>query len=160
MMTDLTHLSDDELLQYHSLFSTMVAGSRRAERVKCQGADMKFLYHLVRLLNEVEQILTEGDLDLQRNNEQLKAIRRGDWTLEQVETYFADKERQLEEVYNKSELPWGPDEQAIKQLLLDCLEQHYGSLQGAFDVAVVRQDESGRVLADIVEVLRKHNVVI
>jgi len=114
--------------QVHKMQIKEPPEGKRKELVDKFGFDVKFAYHVVRLLSEVEQILTEGDLDLQRNNEQLKAIRRGEWTLEQVVQHFADKERQLEEVYNKSKLPFGPDEAAIKALLLRCLEMHYGSL--------------------------------
>jgi len=52
----------------------------------------------------------EHDLDLTRNREQLKAIRRGEWTLPDVFAWFVEKESQLEEVYLKSTLPHGPDE--------------------------------------------------
>lgn len=81
---------------------------------------------MVRLLNEVEQILTEHDLDLERNREQLKAIRRGEWTQEDVENYFASKERDLETLYTESKLRYKPDEEKLKDLLLNCLEHHYG----------------------------------
>ena len=105
-------------------------GSKRAELVDKYGFDIKFAYHVVRLLNEVEQILVEGDLVLDKNREQLKAIREGMWTLEQVKEYFYEKEKTLEEVYNKSTLPWGPDEGKIKGILMSCLEEFYGSLEG------------------------------
>lgn len=104
---------------------------KRAASIKEHGYDLKFAYHCVRLLNEVEQILVEGDLDLQRNREQLKDIRRGEWTLEQIEQYFENKERALESAYATSKLPHGPDEPAIKKLLLSCLEQHYGDISSA-----------------------------
>ncbi len=110
--------------------------SSRQELIQKYGYDVKFGYHLVRLLNEVEQIMIEGDLDLMRNREQLKEIRNGLWTEAQLESYFAQKEISLEEVYNKSTLRWGPDEAAIKELLLNVLEEHYGSL----DKCVIRQD--------------------
>ena len=82
-------------------------------------------------MNEVEQILVEGDLDLLRNREQLKSIRRGEWTLDQLESYFTNKEHALETAYANSKLPHGPDEERIKALLMSCLEQHYGSLESA-----------------------------
>ena len=72
----------------------------------------------------------EGDIDLQRNNEQLKAIRRGEWTEERLRQWFADKESHLERAYAESTLRAAPDEARIKALLLDCLEEHYGSLEG------------------------------
>ncbi len=52
----------------------------RAELVAAHGYDTKFAYHVVRLIGEVEQILVEQDVDLQRDRELLKAIRRGEWT--------------------------------------------------------------------------------
>lgn len=121
------------------------AGSRRLASIQEHGFDVKFAYHVVRLLLEVEQVLVEHDLDLERNREQLKAIRRGEWTFEQVEEFFNTKEKQLEEVYNKSSLPYGPDEDKIKQLLLNVLEMHYGSLEKA----VVLPDLEKKTLGEI-----------
>ena len=103
-------------------------GSKRYDMVQKYGYDLKFAYHLVRLLNECEQILIEGDLDLQRNREQLKSIRRGEWSMAQVEEYFEKKEMNLEELYVKSDLPHQPDEEVLKGLLLEALELHYGSI--------------------------------
>ena len=85
---------------------------------------------MVRLLGEVEQILIEEDIDLQRDNDRLKAIRRGEWTEERLRQWAADKEADLERAYADSPLPAGPDEGRIKTLLLNCLEEHYGTLAG------------------------------
>lgn len=112
--------------QLHKIRTKRPRGGRR-ETVERYGYDVKFAYHVVRLLNEVEQLLTEGDLSLDRNREQLKAVRRGDWTLAELEDYFARKEPQLEALYQRSSLPPGPDRAAVKTLLLEVLEQHYGS---------------------------------
>lgn len=120
-------------------------GSKRAENVEQFGFDVKFAYHVVRLLDEVEQILTLGDLDLQRDRERLKAIRRGDWTLEQVKAFFVIKEKELESAYAASTLPHSPDEGAIKALLLECLEAHFGSLSGA----LVQPSEERALLTQI-----------
>jgi hypothetical protein len=79
-------------------------------------------------MNEIEMILSEGTLDLRRNREQLKDIRRGNWTENQVRQYFDAKEIELEKLYLNSTLPYGPDENKIKELLLNCLEIHYGNL--------------------------------
>ena len=116
------------------------------------GFDVKFAYHVVRLLNEVEMILSEGDLDLMRNREQLKSIRRGEWTEQQVRDYFTRKEAELETLYQQSSLPWGPDEDKVKTLLLRCLEEHYGSL----DKCVVRPDEAVQALREVAAVLERH----
>ena len=125
---------------------------KRAAQIEEFGYDLKFAYHCVRLMNEVEQILIEHDLDLQRNREQLKSIRRGEWTLEQFEDYFTNKEHALETAYANSSLPHGPDEEKIKKLLLDCLEQHYGSLQSA----VVRVPQLDSLVADLEEIVQKY----
>jgi predicted nucleotidyltransferase len=131
---------------------TRKRSGKRKELVARHGYDTKHAYHVVRLLNEVEQILAEGDLDLMRNREQLKSIRRGEWTEQQVREYFARKEAELEGLYQKSALPWGPDEARVKQLLLHCLEEHYGSL----DKCVVDPGEAVTALREVAAVIDKH----
>ncbi len=110
----------------------------RADLVAAHGYDTKFAYHVVRLIGEVEQILVEQDDDLQRDRELLKAIRRGEWTESRLRQWFADKESQLERTYAASTLRATPDEAGVKALLLECLEEHYGSL-GACIVEPDRQ---------------------
>ena len=104
-------------------------GSSREEDYKEHGYSTKFVYHLVRLLDEIEQILITHDLDLMRNKEQLKAIRRGEWTLKQAESYFEEREHTLDKIYTESSLREFPAEDELKTLLLRCLEEHYGSLE-------------------------------
>jgi uncharacterized protein len=102
-------------------------GGRR-EIVQKFGYDVKFAYHLIRLYDEAEQILLEADLDLQRAREVMKSIRRGEWTIEQVRAWVVEKDRVLEGVYAACKLPERPPLEPLRQLLLKCLEQHYGSL--------------------------------
>lgn len=125
-------------------------GSKRAELREKFGMDTKFAYHTVRLLNEAEQLLLEGDLDLQRNREMLKSIRRGEWTLQQVLEYFEKKRIDLETARTRSPLPPGPDEGAIRGLVLRCLEAHYGSLKGCIDVPG-RAEELLRQIRELIE---------
>src|SRR5438445_303481 len=101
-------------------------GSKRAQLREKYGFDSKFAYHTVRLLNEAEQLLLEGDLDLQRNREMLKSIRRGEWSMEQILDYFEKKRLDLESARAKSPLRATPDEAGVRELLLHCLESHYG----------------------------------
>jgi predicted nucleotidyltransferase len=131
--------------QVHKMRSKQPPDGKRKELVETFGYDVKYAYHVVRLLDEVEQILTEGDIDLQRNREQLKAIRRGEWTQEEIVEHFSRKERDLESLYTASKLAHTPPEGRIKQLLLDCLEHHYGSLTDC----VVPVDAAASTLADI-----------
>lgn len=115
--------------QLHKIQNKQNATSeRRKDLIERYGYDVKFAYHVVRLLDECQQILETGEIDLQRDRERLKAIRRGEWTEEQIRDFFSAKEKELEALYQSSLLRYEPDEQAIKQLLLNCLEHHYGSL--------------------------------
>jgi uncharacterized protein len=103
---------------------------KRKESVDKYGYDVKYAYHLVRLLSQCEQILEEHDLNLQEEGrrEHLKAIRRGEIPLEDIISWFNEKERSLESLCERSKLRYSVDEVAVKQLLLNCLEHQYGSL--------------------------------
>jgi hypothetical protein len=102
---------------------------KRKEMVEKYGYDVKFAYHVVRLLNEVEQLLMESDIDLERNREQLKDIRRGNWSEAKIIEYFEDHESDLEQLYKKSDLPNKPQYGKIRDLLYECLEMHFTNLK-------------------------------
>lgn len=125
--------------------------SKRSELVKTFGYDVKYASSLVRLLLNVEQILIEGDLDIEREREVLKSIRRGEWTLSDIQDFFDRKERDLESVYINSKLPHSPDVDKVKTLLLNVLEQHFGSL----DKVIVREDKTLQALRQIDEICLK-----
>jgi len=129
---------------------------QRALDTSKYGFDVKFAYHLVRVLGEIEQILAEGDLDLRRNREHLKAIRRGEVSRDDIIKWAADKEHTLEKLYAESKLPWGPDQDAIKQLLLDCLEEHYGTIEGC----VVTDKGPILALREIADIIDKNRSMI
>jgi predicted nucleotidyltransferase len=105
-----------------------VRTSKRTELIEKHGYDVKLAYHVVRLLLEAEQILVSRDLDIERDREQLQAIRRGEWTLVQLQTWAQDKEKALDAVYETSAVPYGPDERVLRAHLMHCLEAHYGDL--------------------------------
>ena len=113
--------------QVHKLKTKRPEGKRK-KIIEEFGYDIKFAYHVVRLLNEVEQLLLEGTMDLTKNCEQLKSIRRGEWSVERIDQFFLEKEKQLEESFHKSELPSKPRNKEIKALLFKCLEYKYGTI--------------------------------
>ncbi len=124
---------------------------------RCQGntaiqGNCKFAYHLVRLLGEVEQILDEHDIDLRRNREHLKAIRRGEVSEDDIRKWAADKEHALEALYVSSSLRHTPDQDAIKQLLIDCLEEHFGNLDGC----IVTDNQPIIALRNIADIIDKN----
>ena len=107
---------------------TNSSNPKRAATIAEHGWDLKFGVHVVRLMLQCEQILVEHDLDIERNSEVLKSIRRGEWTLEQLESWFDIKEKSLETLHANSTLRDKPDETRIKDLLIEALEMHYGPL--------------------------------
>lgn len=118
--------------QLHKMATkTPEKGSKRYESIQKHKFDVKYAYHLVRLLLEVEQILSEGDLEIDRksNRELLKAIRRGEVSEKRVRQITSNKETYLEGLYQSSDaIPNRPDEMLIKSVLINCLEEHFGSL--------------------------------
>ncbi len=127
------------------------AGTKRAAIREKFGFDVKFAYHVVRLLNEAEQLLLEGDLDLLRNREMLKSIRRGEWTEQQILEYFEKNRVDLEDAKAKSALPVKANQEALHDLLLRCLETHYGSL----DKCVVVPGKAEGLLRQIREMIEE-----
>jgi uncharacterized protein len=131
-------------------------GSKRKELREKFGFDVKFAMHVVRLMDEAEQIMLLGDIDLQRNREQLKAIRRGEIKAEQIKEWFTEKEKVLDKAYQDSKLQHSPDEQAIKQLLLDCLEEQYGDLTKS----IINPDAATLALKQVKEIIDKNRNII
>lgn len=113
--------------QLKKLNDKQAVGGRK-EIIDRFGFDVKFAYHIVRLFDEAEQILLESDIDLQRSAEVMKSIRRGEWKEEDLRAWVIAKDKALETAYVQCSLPEKPPLEPIKQLLVNCLEAHYGSL--------------------------------
>jgi hypothetical protein len=110
------------------------AHGKRKESVEKHGYDVKFAYHVVRLLQQSEMVMMEHNLDLERNRELLKAIRRGEWTLDELKAWFKKREDELDTLYIDSDLRHSPDDVKIKRVLMNCLEAHFGSLSAYFNM--------------------------
>lgn len=139
------------LSQLHKMTTKDPSGKRKELREEF-GFDLKFGMHVCRLLGYAEQLLATGDLDLRKDKEFLKAIRRGDISEAEIRSWASSKEKQLEELYRQSTLPEKPNESAIKTLLVTCLEQHYGNLENC----IIDVDWAHRALKEIDEILDKH----
>jgi predicted nucleotidyltransferase len=137
--------------QFHMLKKEKKPTGKRLEYVEKYGYDVKFAYHCIRLLNEAEQMLTTGNLDLMQGNDEYKAIRNGEWSFDRLQKEFEARKLAVESVYHDSKLPEQPDYAKVKQLLLDCLEHHYGSLAKV----VIRPDEASIALRDIDAILTR-----
>ena len=126
--------------------------TKRLGVIAKHGYDTKFAYHVVRLIDECQQILEEGDLDLTRSRKHLKLIRNGEWSEEQVIAYFDKKLIILEELYAKSKLPTVPNQKRIKSLLFECLEMHYGNVEECMesDDLMVTIEEAYRLIGQVI----------
>ena len=129
---------------------TKKAEGKRVKLIENHGYDTKFAYNVVRLLGECQQLLTTGDMDLQQDKERLKAIRNGEWTMEQIGEFFTAQEKVLEELYNSSTLPYSPREEEIKALLVKCLQMHYGDLSSAELIVPGKAEAALRQIQDII----------
>ena len=127
-------------------------GSKRWESVQEHGYDVKFAYHVVRLVQQAEMVLMEHDLVLDRedNRELMKSVRRGEWSLEELESWFKRRTQELETLYVDSDLRYKPDEGKLKELLFNCLEAHYGDLSAYFNLT-----GSDEVLRDMIDQIRR-----
>lgn len=155
MMTHLEHLTNAQLEELKSVLSKLPNSSnaKRAGLIERHGFDTKFAMHAVRLFLQCEQIMTEGDLDLERNSKILNGIRNGEWSLDKIIQWCDDKEKQLEQVYvNGNGLPYKPDEKAIKDLLLQCIEHHYGKVT----LDLVKDISKDTMISEIENVLAKY----
>lgn len=149
MKNTLENLTDEEILELENWYEGL---SKREKDTVLKGSDSKFAYHVVRLALEGEQILMEHDLDLEKNSEILKSIRRGEWSEQKIRDWFNEKEKHLENLYATSTLRHSPDEEEIKELLLNCLEVHYGSLYNAIKKEVPVE----RLIREMQDVIDKY----
>ena len=92
------------------------------------GWDVKYGMHLVRLLLSARDLLAEGDLDIKRYSQELRNIRNGEVSKEEVFAKFDFYKKELDNLYITSKLPQTPRYPEIKKILLECLEMQYGSL--------------------------------
>lgn len=124
---------------------TNTQSEARQQNIQKYGYDVKFAYHVVRLLLECEQVLETGNLDLKRDREIYKDIRNGNWTEQQIREFAESKEKRLNELYETSKaIPHSPDMKVLKQILLDCIEMFYGSISEAYkteDVGLILELE-------------------
>lgn len=121
---------------------------KRAASIEEFGYDVKNAYHVVRLVQQAEMVLTHHDLDLEENRELLKSVRRGEWTLQDLDDWFKIRREQLDGLYITSELRLVPEYDMIKRLLMQCLEAKFGSLSAYFNIEgsdKIAQDKLARI---------------
>lgn len=99
----------------------------RAETEKKFGWDTKHGSHCVRLIRMAKEILETGKINVDRTNidaDELKAIRNGQWSYEQLENYTTNMENQLEQLYKTSTLQKSPQINKINDILISNIDQY------------------------------------
>lgn len=112
MSKKLVDLTDEELKQYCNLKSY----------------NTKMAYHVFRLLDEMQQILTEQDIDLTRNSSECKLMKTGSWgDFERFEREFQKRIDYVDDLARKSSLPPEPQNASLRKLLQELIEEYHGS---------------------------------
>lgn len=94
-------------------------GAKRRERYEKFGYDCKNAAHLIRLLRMGVEALTSGEILVQRHDAaQLREIKMGGWTLDQVREEAERLNHLLDEAFVRSDLPDRPDRDAVERVLV------------------------------------------
>jgi len=104
---------------------------KRAPLEEKFGFDGKHAAHLVRLMRMGMEALDEGKIFVDRTNidaEELKAIRNGAWSFEQVGQYAKDCDVKLGTLYDSSRLRHTADLAAIHALCVDIVDSYLRTL--------------------------------
>lgn len=124
MTADEANAKADRLRHLRAKFHQAYMGEKRRGLVVKHGYDTKNAAHLIRLLSMCVEFLDDGELRVfrSRDADMLRAIKRGEWKLDDVksvaEGLFADAKR----ARDASPLPDAPDFEAISALVADIVE--------------------------------------
>jgi len=94
--------------------------------------DTKMAYHPLRLLDQLNQLLDEGTIDLMNNNQECKAMRKGEWgDWKKFERVMGERLEAIEKkALTQNAISPKPRLGELKQLLADSIEEWYGSEAG------------------------------
>jgi uncharacterized protein len=101
---------------------------KRAVLEERYGFDLKHATHLIRILRMGEEILTKNKVFVDRTNidaEELKTIRDGAWSFEQVEEYVEKMDVRINKLVEQSNLPLYTDRSVVEKLCLDTIKRYH-----------------------------------
>lgn len=101
---------------------------KRYETEKLFGMDTKHAMHLVRLMRTGEELLTTGKLIVTRPDaEELKAIRAGAWTYEQLEEFADSMDKKMDILYKSADCPlsYKPDIELINKTCMNIIQNFH-----------------------------------
>jgi len=98
-------------------------GEKRKRLVLERGFDCKNAAHLIRLLRMCKEFLQDGAMQVYRHKDaaELMDIKNGKWTLDDVKAHAEELFAECREAKDKSELPDGPDREAVEEMLMTML---------------------------------------
>ena len=94
------------------------------------GYDTKHGMHLVRLMRMCKEILSAGEVIVNRPDaKELLEIRNGAWSYDELIDWAESIDKEIEELYvsGKSCLPRKADSKALDALCVELIEMHYGN---------------------------------
>ena len=96
----------------------------RAELEAKYGYDCKHAMHLVRLLRMCDEILSGKGVIVKRPDaDELKEIRNGSWTYEELREWAENEDKRMQALYSASTLPNAPDIEMIDNWLISMIEK-------------------------------------
>ncbi|WNC14016.1 DNA polymerase beta superfamily protein [Brevibacillus brevis] len=111
---------------YHSYGGYAIRNLRKLARIREQ-YDAKDAHHLIRLLQMGRELLETGELQVLRPNaEELKSIKRGEWSAEDLLAYAEDLFAKMTSAWETSSLPDDVDVDAVQRLTIRLNRAFYG----------------------------------
>ncbi len=113
------NLKADRLRYLRAKFKTAYMGEKRRKLVVRHGYDTKNAAHLIRLLRMCEEFMQTGELNVFRTHDadELKAIKRGEWKLDDVKALAETLFERTRVARESSPLPPDPDFRAASDLI-------------------------------------------
>lgn len=108
-------------------YHTAYMGEKRKGLVRRHGYDTKNASHLIRLLLMCNEFLRTGEMQVYREHdaELLRAIKRGEWTLDAVKVRAEELFAEAKVARDASPLPDEPDRKSVNELLVNiCLREY------------------------------------
>jgi predicted nucleotidyltransferase len=103
---------------------------KRAALEEQHGYDTKHAMHLIRLLRMGVEIMRGEGVQVKRaDREELLAIRDGQLSYNELVVMAQEYERQLDQLYQISELPHAPDSEKINRLMLEIYRDYWAEMK-------------------------------
>lgn len=121
----------------------------RRKIIEQSGYDIKMAYHVLRLLDEMQQLLIDNDIDLMRNNAECKLMKTGLWgDFERFDREFQKRMDYVEDLARKTNLPSEPQSTALRNLLKEIIKEYYGN-----DDEIMKQKNEFMSVSDVINLV-------